>query len=64
MNILQEYQAGQLIRETLVGDAFTVQLSTSNDRAFALVPPSGYQLNGHRVDCRCEICRPDIWRLP
>ena len=24
----------------------------------------GYQLNGHRTDCRCESCRPDIVRLP
>jgi hypothetical protein len=24
----------------------------------------GYQMNGHRDDCRCETCRPDILRLP
>lgn len=23
----------------------------------------GWQLNGHRSDCRCVTCRPDIWRL-
>jgi len=27
-------------------------------------PAPGFQLNGHRADCRCETCRPDIWRLP
>jgi hypothetical protein len=24
----------------------------------------GWQLNGHRADCRCTTCRPDIVRLP
>ena len=23
----------------------------------------GWRLNGHRDDCRCETCRPDIVRL-
>lgn len=23
-------------------------------------PKPGYQLNGHRVDCRCSTCRPDL----
>lgn len=27
-------------------------------------PIPGYQLNGHRADCRCVPCRPDIVRLP
>lgn len=29
-----------------------------------LMPEPGWQLNGHRMDCRCETCRPDIFRLP
>lgn len=27
------------------------------------LPESGHHLNGHHADCRCESCRPDIWRL-
>lgn len=26
-------------------------------------PAPGWQLNGHRGDCRCETCRPDIFRI-
>lgn len=26
-------------------------------------PKPGWQCNGHREDCRCETCRPDIMRL-
>ena len=26
-----------------------------------IAPPPGYQLNGHRIDCRCGTCRPDLY---
>lgn len=32
--------------------------------ASSVAPAPGYQMNGHRADCRCEPCRPDIIRLP
>lgn len=30
----------------------------------SMEPKPGFQFNGHRHDCRCETCRPDIPRLP
>jgi hypothetical protein len=29
----------------------------------AAMPLFSYQLNGHRCDCRCVTCRPDIFRF-
>lgn len=34
-----------------------------NPVASSVLAASGYRLNGHRTDCRCETCRPDIARL-
>jgi hypothetical protein len=28
-----------------------------------IAPSPGWQFNGHRTDCRCETCRPDILRV-
>lgn len=40
-------------------DERTLELVCSSTEA-----KPGFRLNGHQHDCRCEICRPDIWRLP
>jgi len=39
-------------------DEETLQLTSSST-----MPAPGWQCNGHRVDCRCETCRPDIARM-
>jgi hypothetical protein len=65
MNVLKEYDAdGQLVRERPVGVGEVVDFSVPSDHRWSLEPEPGFQLNGHRVDCRCAACRPDIWRLP
>ena len=42
----------------------TVYDAELNPVGGSVTAKQGWQLNGHRHDCRCETCRPDIWRLP
>lgn len=49
-------EQGHLITTNTYDDALNLTGSHT-------LPKPGYQFNGHRSDCRCTTCRPDIWRL-
>jgi hypothetical protein len=65
MNILTVRDAsGRVVRETPIDSSTTIQYALGDGLSYSIMAPPGYKLNGHRIDCRCETCRPDIWRLP
>ncbi len=56
MEIVTE-QGHLLITRTYDDDATLRPVSTMTS------PKPGWQLNGHRADCRCPTCRPDVHLL-
>lgn len=58
-------QDGQVIRERALGpdEVVWISLGEHHMTSATISAPPGWQLNGHRFDCRCGTCRPDIWRL-
>jgi hypothetical protein len=55
------------VKTTTVRDHI-MTTNTYDDETLQLVGTTvmaepGWQLNGHRADCRCLACRPDIVRL-
>ncbi len=65
MNILTVRDAhGRVVHEQQVDPTETIQWTWTAGETVTLGAPFGWQLNGHRFDCRCSTCRPDIWRLP
>jgi hypothetical protein len=61
MNLLEvcdEY--GRVIRADLIDGTSVTDIDLAHGGTVTIMPMPGYQLNGHRWDCRCRACRPDI----
>lgn len=63
MNVLTvRDNAGQVVRSELLDGLGSIEVGhlLRGGGTVTLMPMAGYQLNGHREDCRCGTCRPDL----
>jgi len=52
---------GTVVRSELVDGYGPIDVGLVRGGGTAsLTPLPGYRLNGHRFDCRCGTCRPDL----
>lgn len=65
MNVLTIHDNhGTIVRSELVDGIGPINVGLLHGGGtITLLPMAGYQLNGHRWDCRCVTCRPDLGRL-
>ena len=62
MNLLQiRDNSGEVVRTDLVDGVGLLDVGlVFGGATVSLLPMPGYQLNGHRFDCRCGTCRPGV----
>lgn len=64
MNILTvRDNTGQVVRSELTDGMGRIEVGhlLRDGSTVTLMAMAGYQLNGHRSDCRCGTCRPDLY---
>ena len=62
MNLLQVRDVhGEVVRADIIDGIGRLDLGLLHGgETVTIMPMPGYQLNGHRWDCRCATCRPDL----